>query len=160
MLELDSNIIYEGVCHSLFGEEQLTQKDYTLFMLFADAITLLAEEFEPVLLYLIIHYLADTYEVTLDLETFEPVATILRIRASDTLSLEVNTATKEILSYADGKKDCFMTLPDPLADKLRKVFRWAWELEEVFGCQDYFWATDTQIGVGFRKRFSEKADKH
>lgn len=160
MLKLDSNIIYEGVCHSLFGEEQFTHEDYTLFLLFADAITLLAEEFEPVLLYLIIHYLADTYEVTLDLDTFEPVSTILRIRATDKLSLEINTATKEILSYADGKKDCFMALPEPLADKLHKVCRWAWELEEVFGCQDYLWGTDTQIGVGFRNRFSGEADRH
>lgn len=159
MLELDSNILYEGVFHSLFGEEQFTHKDYTLFILFADAITLLAEELEPVLLYLIIHYLADTYEVTLDLETFEPVSTILRIRASDTLSLEINTATKGILSYADGKIDCFITLPDPLAENLRKVCEWAWELEDAFGCQDYLWATDTQIGVGFRKRFSEEANK-
>lgn len=160
MLELDSNIIYEGVFHSLFGEEPFTRKDYTLFILFADAITLLAEEFEPVLLYLIIHYLADTYEVTLDLETFEPKSTILGIQATYTLSLEINTATKEILSYTDGKKDCFITLPDPLADKLSKVCRWAWELEEVFGIQDYLWATDTQIGAGFRKRFAGNVDKH
>lgn len=160
MLELDSDILYEGVFHSLFGEKQFTKKDYTLFLLFADAITLLAEEFEPVLMYLIIHYLADTYEVTLDAETFSPAATIVRIRATDTLSLEINTATEDILSYADGKKDCLMPLPVPLADKLRKVCRWAGELEEVFGCQDYLWATDTHIAVGFRNRFSGKGVRH
>lgn len=159
MLELDSNILCEGVFHSLFGAEQFTRKDYTLFILFADAITLLAEMFEPVLLYLIIHYLADTYEVTLDLETFEHISTTLTIQASDTLSLEINSAAKEILSYVDGKKDCFITLPDPLADRLCDVCQWAWELEEFFGCLDYLWVTDTQIGVGFQKRFSEKMDR-
>lgn len=153
MLELDSDIIYEGVFHSLFGEETFTRQDRTLFVLFADAIMLLAEDSEPVLLYLIIHYFCDTYEVTLDRETFEPVSTILGIRATDKLYLEVNTAAKEILSYVDGEKDCFITLPDPLAEKLCEICEWAWKLEEAFGCQDYLWATDTQLGVGFQKRF-------
>lgn len=73
--------------------------------------------------------------------------------------MEINSAAKEILSYVDGKKDCFITLPDPLADKLCDVCQWAWELEEFFGCLDYLWVTDTQIGVGFQKRFSEKMDR-
>ena len=60
----------------------------------------------------------------------------------------------------DGKRDYFIVLHDPLAVNLRKVCEWAWELEDAFGCQDYLWVTDTQIGVGFRKRFSEDTDKH
>ena len=157
MLELDYDIVENSIFHSLFGEGQFTQKNYTLFTLFADAITLIAEDFEPVWLYLLIHYLGDTYEVALDRKTSKPISTVLGIRATPELYLEVNTTTKEILSYISGEKAYYLVLPEALTDNLSRVFHWAWELEESLGVLDYLWVTETHLAVGFQNRFAPEA---
>lgn len=127
MQDLNNDAISEGFLHTLLSREEGPDKDYSVFTMFVELVTLLADQYEPSYLSMLIFQVCNVYQVVLEEHRRKHIATTFGVNVNRDLYLEVNTETKEILGYVGGKVEYRFELSDSQAENLREMCKMIWD---------------------------------
>lgn len=144
---LNNDAISEGFLHTLLFREKGPGKDYNVFTMFAELVTLLADQYEPLFLDMLIFQICDVYQVVLEEHKRKHVSTTFGVTVDQNLYLEANTETKEVLGFVAGKAEYRFELSDAQAENLREMCGMVWEAKCWMGNWVVVWRKDDRICI-------------